>query len=288
MEHHMTRILQISDLHIDRNEHVTQGARQHIARILEVFGNDTEKPWILISGDVVDDGREDQFLLANSILQPLREKGFEIYTLPGNHDYGWNGNFANPTSYHHYLQYIVQDTTQQFPMTYSVGKHFVVMLDSMRAETGFLDHFLADGEIGPTQLNALDIILMRLNAFRKSGSKVIVALHHHPFLYPDNSKLEKLGNWFAHYLKDGEDLLQMLAGRTDVLLFGHEHRHIDFRVQLSDYALPAKYDIPIILSCGSSSGIADPHPQPGIPIGRHSWLLTIDDETGHIDAEHWN
>jgi len=96
------------------------------------------------------------------------------------------------------------------------------------------------------QINNLSGILNYLDD-RPETQKVIVHLHHHPFLYPDEKDLvdvivEKGGHW----LKDGPAFMHVIAGRVDLLAFGHEHRHLDF----SDTELSTKYRIPHIFSAG--------------------------------------
>ena len=53
----------------------------------------------------------------------------------------------------------------------------------------------------------------------------------------------------GHWLKDGEGLMRVLAGRIDILLLGHEHRHLDF----SGTDLSKLYRIPYIFSSGKST-----------------------------------
>ena len=55
--------------------------------------------------------------------------------------------------------------------------------------------------------------------------------------------------YIGHWLKDGEALMGVLAGRIDMLLFGHEHRHLNF----ANTELCERYRIPWILSCGKST-----------------------------------
>jgi len=122
----------------------------------------------------------------------------------------------------------------------------------MKAETGFWDGLLADGELGSRQIHNVSGILNYVDDLppsERKKTKVVVHLHHHPFLYPDENPImvgvEKIGHW----LKDGEGFMGVLAGRIDILLFGHEHRHLNFvGTEICD-----GYRIPWILSCGKST-----------------------------------
>ncbi len=282
------KILQFSDLHIGRNDLITNAAKSLVDRILIAFGDEDIKPILIFTGDTVDDGKEEQFQKAAELFLPLRSQGFSLHFLPGNHDYGWNGNVANPKSFQWFCQYLLESSKTKFPNVIDIGKHFLVMLDSMEAENGWYDHLLADGELGPKQRHELESVLLRLNAFRSQrGSKVIVALHHHPFDFPDMHLFEQIGNYIAHRLKDGDALLPLLKDHCDILLFGHEHRHVHFGRQLKEHHVPATVGVPLILACGSSTGIEDPKPLPDSTGGRHAWLIEIDEESGEVSVENW-
>ena len=87
------RILHISDLHIGREDKVGRWkqAEKIVRETIREWGGDDDKPLVLITGDVVDDGAEVEFVEARRILRPLHRAGFQVAPLPGNHDYGWNG-----------------------------------------------------------------------------------------------------------------------------------------------------------------------------------------------------
>ncbi len=120
--------------------------------------------------------------------------------------------------------------------------------------------------------------------------KVIVCLHHHPFLYPGQPPLNNLEEVLGHWLVDGDDLMKAIRGRANILLFGHEHWHLDF----TGTELSSDYEIPIILSAGKSTnkkqveykvdyeGVADEHAvlNKGL-LGR---LITIQDD-GTVKVE---
>ena len=100
--------------------------------------------------------------------------------------------------------------------------------------------------------------LKALRAERPKSHKIVVALHHHPFLFPDDPIFEKAREWLGHRLKDGAELMRLVAGRIDALLFGHEHRHVDFSEPIDGRVLTREYDIPCILCSGKST-------DPGLP-----------------------
>ena len=257
------RILHISDLHIGKEETDVDEWRQAekiVRRVVRAWGDDEDKPLVLITGDVVDDGREVEFIEARRILRPLHRAGFQVAALPGNHDYGWNGSHAQEKRFKLFKRYLLGiETRVTYPFVpYADDDVTVITLNSMQAETGFWDGLLADGELGDRQLNELGELITTLRDERKKTHKIVVALHHHPFLFPGDPPLKKAKELLAHRLKDGADLMRLLSGRIDALLFGHEHRHVDFSQAFEGQVFTEKYDIPCILCSGKST-------DPGLP-----------------------
>ncbi len=263
------KILHISDLHIGKKETELNEARQaeKLVRLIKRhWGGGDDKPLVLITGDVVDDGREAQFIEARRILEPLHTAGFQVVPLPGNHDYGWNGAYAQEKRFKLFKKYLMGiETRVTHPdVPYADDRVALITLNSMRAETGFWDGLLADGELGDDQLAELAELLTTLRAERSKSFKIVVALHHHPFLFPDDKLFKHSKEWLGHRLKDGADFMRLVSGRIDVLLFGHEHRAVDFSQPLAGHILTEKYGIPCILCSGRST-------DPGLP----ARLITI-------------
>jgi 3',5'-cyclic AMP phosphodiesterase CpdA len=264
------KILHISDLHIGKEENPIVEWRQAerlVREIRRAWGDDADKPLILITGDVVDDGREAEFIEARRILEPLRRAGFRLVALPGNHDYGWNGAFAEERRFKLFKRFLLGiDNRVTYPdVPYADDMVTLVTLNSMRAETGFWDGLLADGELGSRQLSELAELVITLRAERPRSHKIVVALHHHPFLFPDDPLFKRAKEWLGHRLKDGAELMRLLTGRVDALLFGHEHRHLDFSQPIEGRVLTREYRIPCILCAGKST-------DPGLP----GWLITLE------------
>jgi 3',5'-cyclic AMP phosphodiesterase CpdA len=256
------RILHISDLHIGQEGKVDRWkmAERLVHKIKRAWGNDDDKPLVLITGDVVDDGAEVEFIEARRILRPLHRAGFQVAPLPGNHDYGWNGAHALEKRFKLFKKYLLGiETRVTYPdVPYADNDVTVITLNSMHAETGFWDGLLADGELGSRQIEELAELITALREERKKSHKIVVALHHHPFQFPDDPPLKKVKERIGHRLKDGKKLMRQLSGRIDALLFGHEHRHVDFSKPFDGHVFTEEYDIPCILSSGRST-------DPGLP-----------------------
>ncbi len=253
------KLLHLSDLHIGKQEttdlNEEEEAKRLVEAIVEKWKNDPDKPIIIVTGDIVDDGAEEQFITAREILKPLRDNGFQPVYIPGNHDYGWNGAHATAKKFILFKKYLYGvDCRITYPdVPISNDEITVIALNSMKAETGFWDGLLADGELGNKQLDELSDIIKSIREEKGTRHIIAVALHHHPFLFPDDTFFEKIGEWFGHDLKDGDDLMKIISGRVNVLLFGHEHRHIDFSKEFPKANLTKKYRIPVILSNGKST-----------------------------------
>lgn len=257
------RILHLSDLHIGKEETDVdewKQAEKIVRSILRTWADDDDKPVVLITGDVVDDGREVEYLEARRILEPLHRAGFQVSPLPGNHDYGWNGSHAQEKRFKLFKKYLLGiESRVTYPdVPYADDDVSLITLNSMKAETGFWDGLLADGELGSRQLDELGELITTLRKERRKSHKIVVALHHHPFLFPDDPFFKQAKEWLGHRLKDGAELMRLLAGRIDVLLFGHEHRHVDFSEPFDGHLITADYDIPCILASGKST-------DPGLP-----------------------
>lgn len=254
------RILHISDLHIGKEADIDRWkkAEKLVRKIKQTWGDDDDKPLVLITGDVVDDGTEMEYIEARRILRPLHRAGFQVAPLPGNHDYGWNGAHALEKRFKLFKKYLLGIVTRvTYPdVPYADNDVTLITLNSMHAETGYWDGLLADGELGSRQLEDLDELVTTLRDERKKTHRIVVALHHHPFQFPDDPPLKKIKERIGHRLKDGKKLMRLLSGRVDVLLFGHEHRHVDFSEPFDGHLFTEEFDIPCILSSGRST---DPH-----------------------------
>ena len=250
----MHRIVHLSDLHIGAQQ---EAEEDHLRRIVDgligigTFAAEADRTLVLITGDLVNDGRGDQMRAARALLAPLVSAGFVLAPIPGNHDLGPMGIHADRRRLERFRRIFYGDEPAVFPMVTPFGDHTLIGLNSMEAEADFWDGLLADGELGTAQRRRLLEILDGLEA-RPDTHKVILHLHHHPFHYSDEGLLEYTYEWIGHRLKDGAAFMDEIAGRVDALLFGHEHRHLDF----SGTALSQRFRIPVILSAGKSTRVS--------------------------------
>ena len=245
-----TNIIHLSDLHIDESDREADNLSIIVESIVK-YDWANGKPAILITGDMVNDGKKEQFKKVRAILDPLYRNSFTMLPVPGNHDYGWRGNHAEAKRFKHFKSAFYFKENISYPQVKEINNHTFIGLNSMKAETGFFDGLLADGELGQKQLGNLAGILKKCDN-RSPGEKVILFIHHHPFLYPDESGLKTFFEKTGHWLKDGDEFMEHIKGKVDILLFGHEHRHLDF----SQTDISLQYEIPLILSASQCTQYA--------------------------------
>lgn len=216
------KFIHISDLHIHTIERRdNRNCRKVVDFILKRYPD--EKPVVLITGDLVDDGKESQYKNAVDILKPLVNAGFQLLPTPGNHCYGPFGNIYTEESQQFFQDYILDELIKLpeasrygtkmediYPMVTIEGDVLFIGLDSVVGNEDEFLHF-ASGEVGKPQRKKLAIILKR-----NPGRKVVVYFHHHPF-YRNGFKK------FVMEMDDAKEVLRILAGLVDFVCFGHKH-----------------------------------------------------------------
>lgn len=227
----MKKIIHLSDLHLggDRTDALFKEQCNRLKLIMQPASNYV----ILISGDIVDNANdEEQHDYAIKELTKLKNEGYTVLPVPGNHDYG-NGNYAKKKYVDRFKKLFYNDEDLEYPKVDIVDNIAFIGIDSTAEEIGGLDGLLAQGEIGRKQLERLDNILSSEKV--KFADYTVVYMHHHPF----ESKIGKK-------LKDSDDLKKVLEPHSvDALLFGHNH---DGKVWNGVWGIKRSYD------AGSSTG----------------------------------
>ncbi len=224
------KIIHLSDLHLGyqsgRGSYTTVRGFEKIIRFLVDLRKPHSEYVVVITGDIVNDANDDGiFGLARDLIGELKAH-FPVLLVPGNHDYG-NGIFAKKKYVPRFKEYFFGDASVIYPKVDTIGNVAFFGLDSMADEFGFLDVFWANGELGRSQLRRLSSEL----SDEKYGSMIkVVYLHHHPF-HPT----------FLHELKDSRALGETIAGKADVLLFGHDHSGANFNSGRG-WRIPRCYD----------------------------------------------
>jgi hypothetical protein len=200
----------ISDLHY----HCIGSNKESDAFIGRIAAVSALHEYLLITGDVTDDGVVEQYQHAVRSLSRIVSKKF---ICPGNHDYGLFGNLYDDDCAKYFDDDFLPSTGwrnkgfyDKMPVVDELidggGTRLLLVGLNTNLETGGISDF-ARGGIGDSQLDALDLILG--NAKYASWHKMVY-MHHRP---------EKC-SWFLELI-DAEKLLSVLGDRVDILAYGH-------------------------------------------------------------------
>lgn len=220
---------------------------------------------LVITGDLTDSGQDGDLNIAVDFIETLSKEGFEVYSIPGNHDYTFEGllYFADEAKRQSFINRITG--YDDYPHVVDLGNSWLVLLDSMKAEMDENNYGLdwsprippvdrygphpppylkdgdqrAQGKLGDQQLSDLSTKLSGLQAGRAGGKKVVVCLHHSPLHSPQNDA--------DGCLDDAESFLRKVKDQIDCLLFGHTTA----RPEILQETIPGLYEqntygIPII------------------------------------------
>ncbi len=196
----MIQFLHLSNLHTK-----AEGNNQILLR-LEYIREHYPGCKLLITGDLVDDGKEEQYQALKKMLV-----GFECFCVPGNHDYGLMGNFYRRHSAKLFDRYFGRGrfTGKNKPAIDELndGNGTTVRLIALDSNLETAHPFdFARGKIGALQRRCLRKLLAR------NSDTVIVYFHHH-LLW---------GNPFL-CLADAKKLMSVLYEQAEIVLFGHKH-----------------------------------------------------------------
>jgi len=201
------KFLHLSDLHY----HTDPADNVEADTLLLSIKKKYPEHFLIITGDITDDGSPNQYLNAGESLLPFKDR---IFLVPGNHDFGAAGNFYDEERAVRFDEMLSIRFEQgglfagYKPPVVNVLEDIVLIgLDSNLETLSPFD--FACGEIGRQQLIELDRIL---NTHK--DKKKVLFLHHHLFIR-DSPFME---------LRDASSLARVIYGRVDVVLFGHNHK----------------------------------------------------------------
>jgi 3',5'-cyclic AMP phosphodiesterase CpdA len=203
----MKKIIHLSDLHIGHND-CGERFRQIVAAI-----RTKEQPAsdyiVVITGDIVENANlPEQTEEAIESIARLEKSGFRILVIPGNHDYG-TGAWGDRKFVKLFKENYYRNPAISYPKLDIIDDMAFIGLDSTAGELNWYDRIFSEGELGREQIRRLVKIIGSEVLHNK---KRIIYMHHHPFDF-------KMGM----QLKDRNKLEKAIAGRVDMILFGHYH-----------------------------------------------------------------
>jgi len=206
------KFIHISDLHFHRNANDNVAA----ASLLNFIYQNYPDHKLIVTGDIADDGDEEQFDQAYVALAPFKGR---IFICPGNHDFGAAGNFYSKeraVRFDRKLSIPLQQggtfTGDATPVVNLLiddyDKVILIALDTnLETESPF---DFACGEVGERQMSFLKTVLADPSLADRTK---ILFFHHHPFIHNDP---------FME-LKDARELMRTIYQKVDIVCFGHKH-----------------------------------------------------------------
>ena len=235
----MKKIIHLTDTHIGYKDLSTRMG-DIVTRI--IYTKENASNYVIVhTGDVVEDAtRDGSYEEALSHFNRLKDAGFMVLFVPGNHDYG-TGSLGSSKYVDKFKKHFYGTKNIAYPIRSVIDGVAFFGLDSMAEEVHWYDRLFAEGELGKKQLKRLSDLLSKDEEVKTCQYKVVY-LHHHPF-HPKP----------FHHLKDSEDLGKILKKhKISALLFGHNH---DGRIWSGRWGIPRVYD-------GGTSTSKDGKPNP--------------------------
>ncbi len=227
----MRKIIHLSDLHLGIAE-TNERFGSICNNLLKTLTDPTDYV-IVITGDLLDKAWSiENYKIAESNIKKLKERGFAVLSVPGNHDYG-EGARQEGRMVGAFKQAFFNRRNICYPKVDIIDSVAFLGLDTMEAEV-INNSSLADGKLGLRQLADLEYYL---NEDEEVGmcSKKVVYMHHRPFTYLA----------VGHLLNDRDALKSVVFNKVDVFLFGHRHKAKNWN---------GKWNIPRVYDAGTSTG----------------------------------
>lgn len=167
---------------------------------------------IVVSGDVMDTPNEENAILAAQLFGALKDAGFMVYAIPGNHDlydHGVDVGFWIDAQYELWNEFILPTLGWDYERNGLRRGWFagvqIIGLDTQCATASDGEVDLAQGAVGSSQLVELALLL-------QDSPSIVVGHHRAHWRDP------------AHLLEDADALRDVLAHRAWGYLCGHQHR----------------------------------------------------------------
>jgi 3',5'-cyclic AMP phosphodiesterase CpdA len=194
----MARLIHLSDLHFGAHD-------PKLVEAVKLRVDEVEPDLVIISGDFTQRARTEQFQLACSFLEELREAGHDVLAVPGNHDvplYDVFRRFLSPLT--RYMRYIDDSLC---PL-HEIPGATVLGINTARSLT------FSGGRISHEQM---DFIRETFGRTDPNATRILVT-HHPLFALP-------VGDRLASAAGRSELALDAIGDAgVDLLLAGHNHQ----------------------------------------------------------------
>lgn len=192
--------------------------------LIDLFKNQ-EITHIFITGDLSVTTRRVELKRAKRFIEKLKKEGFEVFTIPGNHDHYTKSSDRKKVFYQFFdSQYdpACPFNLKEHRVTYSKlwGNSWLVCLDTAIA-TGFAS---SEGYFSPETEENLKQALKAI-----PHEDPIILINHFPFFQNDIEK---------HLLMRGEELKDLIGSHSNILLYLHGHSHRQTVADLRPNRLP--------------------------------------------------
>ena len=196
------KIIHLSDLHVGKTDALEE-LKLIVSHIL--MHHNPAHTAVAITGDLVETPATALYVQLREALKPLKRAGFQLMTVPGNHDLLPSGLDLGPVtrvSYALWREHV--NRAHQWPQVWRLGRWRIIGLDTNQASATDWQIDLARGQVGARQLADLTLLL-------QDGPSVVIG--HHRVWWDD----------LAHRLEDAEALHGILDPRARYYLCGHQH-----------------------------------------------------------------
>ncbi len=229
----MAKILHLSDLHLGYEKkddyRTNRNFKIIISNIIESNEMDSDSCAIVITGDIAHNAVLADYEYTYAGLEELKNNGYKVYIVPGNHDYRAPGLGYRRSAINKYNEVFHQGEEPQYPIIDEFDDLILIGLNSFEGK--FIKNGIEVeasgtpmGKLGERQLLSLKTNLEKLG--KKSGKKIILYFHHHPFkfLQLQDSDPDKGDNGIN--LKEiikSHNSNETSKAKIECLLYGHNH-----------------------------------------------------------------
>lgn len=258
-----TRIAVVSDIHVmdpsllpsgaedqDAWKNYYAGQRKMLDKSAAIFDqfvstmtHANPKPHILlITGDLTKDGEQVSHKYVKTKLADLEKKGIQCYVIPGNHDFGEEGNHTQFNTDGSTSNAAVLSAFAAFYADYGYTGSTVDPNNSLSYVAEPVEGLILlaiDSHSGSIDDNTLTWLCSQASQARANGKQVIAMMHHPLFPHITGADL-----FISTYTVDNYETVRnkLINAGVNVILTGHFHTS-DIAKDWNDDASKAIYDI---------------------------------------------